>query len=183
MAIIRNSLLYGCLAYVIDVPIRRSLAARAARKYADAKGKPLLNIGAGTGTSALFGSTLYGDVNVDLCGRSDVPHGTPNVVTQADAEDLSQFEYAQFGAILASHVLEHLPNPEKAKKEWLRVVGNDANALFVVTPSWWAPHTWLHTGHISYWSDNVGGLSGAKRTSLREPSSVPCPCELFKSSK
>lgn len=103
--------------YVIDVPIRRASAASRARAYANARRKPLLNVGAGTGQTALFGSTLYGDVNLDLNGRRDVPHGTPGVVTYANAEDLSDFPDGYFGAVLASHILEHLPNPEKALNE------------------------------------------------------------------
>lgn len=146
--------------YVIDVPVRRGNAARAARAYARRKGKPLLNVGAGTGRTALFGATLYGDVNVDLGGRRDVAHGTPGVVTWADAQDLSAFHDGAFGAVLASHILEHLPDPQRALREWLRVVGGDVNALFVVTPSWWAPHTWLHRGHLWFFPDGKGCLSG-----------------------
>lgn len=152
--------------YVIDVPIRRSLAAKAARAYARRKGKPLLNVGAGTGRTALFGATLYGDVNVDLAGRRDVAHGTPGVVTYADAQDLSEFPDGAFGAVLASHILEHLPDPQRAMREWLRVVGGDRNAIFVVTPSWWAPHTWLHRGHLWYFPDGQGCITGCEPRAL-----------------
>lgn len=145
--------LYTAAAYVIDVPIRRALAARRARAYADAKGLPLLNVGAGTSRSALFGRTLYGDVNVDLYGRKDVSHGTPGEVTYADVQDLGAFKDGQFGAVLASHVLEHLPSPMKALREWVRVTGRDPGALFIVTPSWWAPHTLLHPQHRWYFAD------------------------------
>lgn len=153
--------IYSAIAYVIDVPLRRASAAKAARAYADARGKPLLNIGAGTANSTLFGTTLYGDVNVDLFGRRDVPHGTPGIVTYADAHDLQDFATGQFGAVLASHVLEHLERPSVALREWLRVVGGDRNALFVLTPSWWAPHTWLHPGHLNYFPDASGCLRTA----------------------
>jgi ubiquinone/menaquinone biosynthesis C-methylase UbiE len=146
--------------YLLDVPLRRAAAASAARAYANARGLPLLNVGAGTGETALFGSTLYGDVNTDLNGRRDVPHGTPGVVTYANAEDLSAFSAGAFGAVLASHILEHLPHPGRAISEWLRVVGGDRNALFVVTPNWWAPHTWLHAGHLWYFPDGEGCLTG-----------------------
>lgn len=145
--------------YVLDVPMRREAAARAARAWADRVGRPLLNVGAGTGASALFGSTLYGDVNIDLAGRKDVPHGTPGVVTWADAQDLP-FPTGSMGAVLASHILEHLPDPRRAVSEWLRVVGGDPRALFIVTPSWWAPHTWLHPGHLWYFPDGAGCTTG-----------------------
>lgn len=140
-------LLYSVAAYAVDVPLRRALAASRARRIARANGGPLLSVGAGTRSSALFGPTLYGDVNVDLCGRLDVPHGTPGVVTYADAQDLSDFALGQFGAVLAVHVLEHLADPGRALAEWARVAGGLANVV-VVTPSWWAPHTWLHPGHV-----------------------------------
>lgn len=153
--------------YVIDVPMRRAAAARAAREYANARGLPLLNVGAGTSESALFGSTLYGDVNVDLNGRRDIAHGTPGVVTYADAEDLSEFPDGSFGAVLASHVLEHLPHPDVAIREWLRVVGGDPAALFIVTPSWWAPHTWLHAGHLWYFPDGQGCQTGCAAQPLQ----------------
>lgn len=152
---------YSGMAYLIDVPLRRAIAAAAARKYADSRNLPLLNVGAGTGKTALFGATLYGDVNTDLSGHKDVPHGTPGVVTYADAQDLHDFADGQFGAVLASHVLEHLPDPQRAVSEWLRVSGGDHNALFIVTPSWWAPHTWLHPGHLWYFGDAAGCTKAA----------------------
>lgn len=147
--------------YVADVPVRREEAARRAREWAARTGRPLLNVGAGTSRSALFGQTLYGDINVDLAGRKDVAHGTAGVVTYADAEKLP-FPDGSMGAVLASHILEHLPHPEKALGEWLRVVGGDREALFIVTPSWWAPHTWLHPGHLWYFPDGEGCRTGCR---------------------
>lgn len=154
--------------YIIDVPLRRWHTAKCARAYADKKGKPLLNIGAGTKETAMFGPTIYGDVNCDLNGRKDCPHGTPGEVTYIDAQDLSSFKTGEFGAVLASHILEHLPDPNKALSEWLRVVGGDYNALFVITPCWWAPHTWLHPGHLWYATDNAGSTRGGKLLKLRK---------------
>jgi len=154
--------------YFIDVPLRRWHAARCARHYAQTRGKPLLNIGAGTAQTAIFGSTLYGDVNCDLNGRKDCPHGTPGAVTYADAQDLSDFKDGEFGAVLASHILEHLPDPHKAISEWRRVVGGDNNALFVVTPCPWVAHTWLHPGHLWYATDFAGGTKGGKLIRIRD---------------
>lgn len=76
--------------YVVDVPLRRGNAVRIARAIADVRGGPLLNIGAGTATTAMCGSTLYGDINLDLGGAKGVPHG-PDIVTFGDATDLSEF--------------------------------------------------------------------------------------------
>lgn len=166
--IAKGAAIWTAAAYLLDVPLRRASAARAARARATARGLPLLNVGAGTGTTALFGSTLYGDVNVDLHGRKDVPHGTPGAVTFADAQDLSAFADGRFGAVLASHVLEHLPDPAAARREMLRVVGGDPKSLFIVTPSWWAPHTWLHPNHRWYFPDGAGGSIDGRQIRLRD---------------
>jgi len=159
--------IYLGLTYLIDVPFRRWQISRKARSYANQRRLPLLNVGAGTSDTALFGTTLYGDVNCDLNGKKDCPHG-PDVVTYADAQDLSDFKDGEFGAIFASHLLEHLPEPQRALQEWLRVVGGDPEALFVITPSWWAPHTWCHPGHLWYATDNAGGTKGGSLIRLRQ---------------
>jgi len=65
------------------------------------------------------------------------------------------FRDGSIGAVLASHVLEHVPDPELALSEWRRVTGDSA-AVVVVTPSWWAPHTWLHPGHRWYFAGGEG---------------------------
>lgn len=163
------SVLYGIGCYIIDVPVRRSSTARQARQYADKRGMPLLNIGAGTDKgTAMFGKTLYGDVNCDLYGRKDIPHGTPGEVTYADAQDLNEFEDGQFGAVFASHLLEHLPEPDRAIDEFLRIAGNDYDALFIITPMWWDPVTWLHPGHLWYATDGAGGTKGGKTIRIRK---------------
>lgn len=159
---------YSLGAYLVDVPLRRRNAAALAQAYATAKGKPVLNIGCGTPGTSFQGACFDGDVNVDINGRRDVPHGTPGVVTYADAQDLSDFETGEFGAVIASHIMEHLPRPDVALHEWLRVTNFDPKALFIVTPSWWAPHTWLHPGHLFWFTDGAGGTKGGKAIRLRE---------------
>lgn len=156
---------YAALAYLVDVPLRRALAARSARAYARSQGRPLLNVGAGTWDSALCGPTLYGDVNVDLHGDYRALHGTPGVVSRADVQDLP-FRAGHFGAVLASHVIEHVPDPDRALAELRRVVGG-WRGVHVITPSWWAPHTWLHPGHRWFFVDGQGGLRGGARFRLR----------------
>jgi ubiquinone/menaquinone biosynthesis C-methylase UbiE len=149
MNIFRFLVLYSIATYVIDVPIRRAIAARRAREYANWIGKPMINIGAGTSESALFGPTLYGDINIDIASKS--LHCGPNVVCYGDAENLSQYPDKFFGSLLASHVLEHLENPTRALEEWRRV----SDQVFVIVPSWWAPHTWLHPDHKWFVSNNL----------------------------
>lgn len=165
---------YAAAAYVVDVPVRRARATEAALAYAKKRGLPLLNIGAGTKASALFGSHIVsGAVNIDVCA-GPVPHNAVGKVSTADAQDLADFRTGQFGAVLASHVLEHLPDPKRALSEWLRVVGGDHSALFIVVPSWWAPHTWLHPGHLWYFSS-----PRAEPLMLRRKSSALSPCSMF----
>lgn len=143
---ISELIVYGVGAYVVDVVIRPEVIAQKARRAARARGKPLLNVGAGTpGSSlrvALLGHTAWGDVNTDLNGRGRPRLGRPGEVIQADVQCLP-FPNGFFGAAIASHVLEHVDNPRRALRELSRV----ADEVYVITPVWWAPHTWLHPGH------------------------------------
>ncbi|MDP3910427.1 MAG: class I SAM-dependent methyltransferase [Gemmatimonadales bacterium] len=135
---------YAVACWLYDVLWRPSIVAREARAAADARGKPLLNVGAGTPGSSLrtfvAGPTLWGDVNLDVAA----PRGTPGPdrVTWGDIHALP-FGDAAFGAAIASHVLEHVADPARAMAELHRV----ADQVFVIVPRWWAPHTWLHPGH------------------------------------
>ena len=51
-----------------------------------------------------------------------------------DAEDLTVFESAQFDRVIATCLLAHLPNPEKALKEWRRVV-ESGGSLTIYVPT------------------------------------------------
>lgn len=145
--------------YVLDVIVRPHLAAQDALAFAKSVGKPVINVGAGTpGSSmrvALMGPTLWGDVNIDIAADKSVRPG-PSVVSYGDAHRLP-YRNKQFGALIASHVLEHLDDPHAALAEWSRV----ADRVFVTVPKWWAPHTWLHPGHHWY-------IDGATMTPLRD---------------
>lgn len=119
---------FAASAYTVDVLVRPALAARKARKAADARGKPLISVvDAGGLRARLLGPTLWGDVNVEV----------------VDDDPELPYDDKEFGALIASHVLEHMDDPIAALTEWERV----ADELFVVVPRWWAPHTWLHPGH------------------------------------
>ena len=137
---------YTVATYLIDGVLRPEIVARRARKYADSVGKPLLNIGAGQAKSSfravLFGPTRWGDVNIDLAAPKTDPCGR-ELICWGDAHDLKQYPDKHFGAIVATHLLEHLERPKDALREWNRV----ADKLFIVTPKWWAVHTWAHPDH------------------------------------
>jgi len=140
---------YSAATYLADVVCRPNAIAKVARAAARSKGKPLLNVGAGTPSSslrvALFGDTSWGDINVDLAATRQWRPGLTSGVFYGDVHSLP-FPDGMFGAAIASHVIEHVDDPQKALKELCRV----ADVVFVVWPAWWAPHTWLHPGHQWY---------------------------------
>jgi SAM-dependent methyltransferase len=138
-------LAYGLTAYTYDVFLRPQDVARRARAAADARGKPLLNVGAGTNRSSarvmVFGDTAWGDVNVDITGTGAPQFGQPDHVFYADAHDLP-FPDKTFGAVIASHVLEQCRDPQRAVAEFRRV----ADEVHVVCTRWWDTLAWLHPG-------------------------------------
>jgi ubiquinone/menaquinone biosynthesis C-methylase UbiE len=138
---------YSAVAYVVDVLYRPATVAAQASRAAASRGKPLLNVGAGTSSTsvraAVFGPTMWGDINCDLAGEGLCD--LDSKVCPCDAHNLP-FADKQFGAAIASHVLEHVDDPQQALAEMHRV----ADEVFVITPPWWAPHTWLHPGHLWY---------------------------------
>lgn len=135
-------------AYFYDVIYRPDKIAKRAKIAAKSRQKPLLNVGAGTASSSLraliFGPTLWGDINLDIAAGKQVPHSNESV-SFGDIHQLP-FKDKEFGAVIASHVLEHVKDPVIALNELSRV----ADEVFIITPLWWCPHTWLHPGHRWY---------------------------------
>jgi len=135
-------------AYVYDVLIRPAAEAKKARKLADGMGKPMLNVGAGTPESSLrariAGPQLVGDHNLDIAAPKDAKPG-PTIVSYGDVQKLP-YKDKTFGVAFTSHLIEHVDDPEKAKDELARVADKVVN----VTPTWWAPHTWLYPDHQWY---------------------------------
>lgn len=144
--------LWGVGAYCLDVLLRPSMVADEARRAARARRKPLLNVGCGTSQSslraALFGPTLWGDINCDIAAKGEWRLGD----RQPCYGDIHQLPFPDkyFGAVIASHVVEHVDDPHRAMRELHRV----ADSVFVIVPKWWAPHTWLHPGHQWFFDDN-----------------------------
>jgi len=141
---------YCGVAYGYDVLYKPHKIAKQARKTADINNKPLLNIGAGTPKTSLrtylFGPTLWGDVNMDIAGKGPC---TPENVCYGDIGKIP-YPDKYFGAVIASHVVEHIPNPQKAMAEMHRV----ADKVYAITPVWWAPHTWIYWDHKWYRKEN-----------------------------
>lgn len=135
---------FAAVTYIIDVVIRPNIIAHKAVDESKSRRKPVLNIGAGTPDSSLrtrlLGPTLWGDVNMDIatdekkCGPNNVCYG-----------DINKIPYPNkyFGAVIASHVLEHVDDPDRALAEMRRI----ADKVYPIVPKWWAPHTWLYHDH------------------------------------
>lgn len=135
---------YSAACWVHDVWWRPRATASAARASANRRGKPLLNMGAGTAGSSvrvfLMGPTHWGDVNLDIAA----PRGAdaPDRVTYGDVHSIP-YPDGHFGAAIASHLLEHVDDPQLALRELQRV----ADEVYVIVPKWWCPHTWTQLGH------------------------------------
>ena len=102
-----------------------------AREAALRAGKPLLNAGCGSAYTELS------DVNLDI-----VPTQAHNFV-RGDIQNLSMFGKKQFGAVYASHVVEHVEDLDAALAELHRVADN----VFIITPFPLWPWAWLWPSH------------------------------------
>ena len=125
-----HSLLHA-LAFFLSVIGYNGLVFYEAKKAAEISGKPLLNVGC----KAAY--TKSSDVNLDI-----IPRKVPRFI-RGDIQNLYMFEDKQFGAVYASHVLEHVEDPDAALSELDRV----ADKVFIITPLPLWPWTWLHPGH------------------------------------
>ncbi len=123
---IRYGLIYLGAAFGYKRPVF-NLSRRAAMRA----GKPLLNAGCGTSF------TEASDVNFDI-----VPRNVPRFVN-GDIQKLGRFRDKHFGAVYASHVLEHVADVSAALREFERVADN----VYVITPFPLWPSAWLYPGH------------------------------------
>lgn len=137
---------YGAGAWVLDVVLRPLMIRDRALAAAKRRGKPVLNIGAGTPGSSIrvsiLGPTMWGDVNCDIAGAGEC---APDHVCYCDAHNIP-YSDKHFGAVIASHVLEHVDDPALVLREMHRV----ADEVFVVVPRWWGIHTWIQPEHRWY---------------------------------
>lgn len=128
--------------------VDRYAAYLAARRAANARGKPLLNVGC---PSAYLLSHPCGDVCLDidpghlaLCRSARPTYGDVRAIPYADST---------FGAALCSHVLEHMrtvADAERALAELQRV----ADVVYICAPSRLGITHWLHPDHY-LWVDRL----------------------------
>ncbi len=144
---------FSCVATAAYVgeTVEREEVYRFARAAADASGKPLLVIGGPLGTNPLrralnLPAHQWGDVTLDLDpgALEGAPAGVRTVV--GDVRKMRLFRDKEFGACMASHVLEHLPtldDLERAVREMWRV----ADTVCIAGPAKTSPHAWLVRDH------------------------------------
>jgi len=123
---VKRMLVYFVAAFGYKRPVF-DLAKNAARKA----GKPLLNAGCGSTFTDLS------DVNLDIVPK-EVPH-----FVNGDIQKLSLFKDKQFGAVYASHVVEHVEDVDAALQELDRVAEN----VYVITPFPLWPSAWICASH------------------------------------
>jgi SAM-dependent methyltransferase len=117
-----------------------------ARAYAREVKKPVINVGCcGIGIGGIAQQDprvrSAGEVNVDM-RHTEVEVIDGAVHMPGDIYHLP-FADKAFGAAVASHILEHLDDPDAALQE----LGRVADRVFVVLPYAWLPSTWLYPDH------------------------------------
>ena len=118
-----------------------------ASAYAQEKGKPLLVVGGPWGNKRarhLLRMPAHGSGDVCLDTDGNAIHGHPNGVI-ADVTYIP-FSDKSFGAVFASHLLEHLPSTDDAKKA-LAELKRVAATVFIAYPSRQSIAGWLTPGH------------------------------------
>lgn len=120
-----------------------------ARDHADRLGVPLVNYGCGTREPFISLS----DINIDI-----VPRDTPNFIQiPSDGEIPLPRNSA---VVFASHVLEHVNDPEKILRN-MRQVG----PTYIVLPRWYSITNWIYVNHKHIFTAN-GSIENPARFSI-----------------
>jgi|TARA_B100002003_G_scaffold103647_1_gene96296 hypothetical protein len=122
--------------------------------YALSRNKPLLIAGGPYGNQRirhLLKMPAHGNGDVCLDIDRNAIDGHPNAVIASVTH--IPFPDKTFGAVFASHLLEHLPTTTEAKQA-LDELNRTAEAIFIVSPSWQSISGWLHPDHhLWVWQD------------------------------
>ncbi len=120
---------------------------KSALAYARGRNKPLLIAGGPWGNQRarhFLRLPAHGSGDVCLDIDRNAIDGHPNGVV-ADVTHIP-FSDKSFGAVFASHLLEHLPSVDKARQA-LDELSRTAEAVFIASPSRQSLSGWLHPGH------------------------------------
>lgn len=97
----------------------------------------ILEVGAGKGQHIEYVQCdyeSYTQTDIREIPRETKRYSHKTVSVQADAQDLSQFHDGQFNRMIATCLLPHLLDPEKALREWRRVTVKNGGVLSVYVP-------------------------------------------------
>lgn len=134
-----------------------------ARAYCDEVGKPLLIIG-GPWAKSQWRRNLnipahgFGDYCLDINPESC--EGAPEVI-EANIHDIP-FPNKFFGAVLASHVLEHLDTVDDCLRA-INELNRVADLVFICVPSKQSIPAWLHREHHLWVSQKGDTISVEQR--------------------
>lgn len=152
----------------------------------------VLELGAGLGQHRSFVRHSFREyVETDIRIKNLPSHGTPDIVQmQLDAQDLSPLQGRQFDRIIATCLLAHLPDPEKALASWANSLA-PRGVLSLYIPSdpgvflrllqsvtvarkarrigvdYWFVHHTEHRFHFEYLRQIVKSVLGSNAVSLR----------------
>lgn len=107
------------------------------RRYAPGRGGKLLELGCGLGHLLGLLQDDFRCIGIDLIEYSiaETRRNAPKAEAYVQsADDLSRFRTGDFSAVVALHLVEHLPNPREAIREVNRLLGPRGLFLFA-TPN------------------------------------------------
>jgi hypothetical protein len=115
----------------IHARIERKVLFRRAQEAAQRASKPMLVVG------APYGQYGCGDINLDIYDSGECESHVDGSIERIPYDD------KHFGAVFASHVLEHTCNPHGALRELHRV----ADHVFIAYPRIWITPAWASPAH------------------------------------
>ena len=107
------------------------------KDFADKKFKSILELGAGKGQHLHFLKCEYEEylqTDIRLPNSNESSLGSKAIWLVADAENLSTFASNRFDRTIATCLIAHLPNPEKAINEWRRVTSKCGGVVSIYVP-------------------------------------------------
>ncbi len=134
-------------------------------------GRRALDIGTGTGQFALYLAGAGFDVTgIDLsenmisCAKKNAAESMADIDFRTGDAENTGFADNSFDVVVSRNLIWTLPDPEKAIKEWYRILKPDGK--IIVSDGFWKNHTWKQIHHIG-WKLLKGILMNGSMTSLR----------------